>query len=94
MVRMRSQIANLKTKDLVALAVSLGRTRRPGSGHPMYVSPLSSPGVRSVAIPDHPTKPVKKYTASSIMNDLESDVEAWETKMGIKTTKTRGNGYG
>jgi len=49
---MRLQAANLKTSDLVSLAVSLGGNKRKGGKHLIYINQFQ--GLRSVRITNHP----------------------------------------
>jgi hypothetical protein len=71
---LRARTGNIKQGELESLAKKLGRERSKRGAEPTYVLrqlpnrfPLSIPGHRQIA----------KFTAKSILNTLEDDVDAW-----------------
>jgi hypothetical protein len=66
---------NLKSNDLTRFAGQLGRVPKIRGKEPTYVQP-NIPGSRPISIPGH--RKVNPYTASSIMDDFESDLDAFE----------------
>ena len=76
MESLRGKAANIRTRELVGLAQALGRRRVDRGSEPTYVSD-PFPTLRPATIPSH-SKPLKKYTALSVLNQLEEDVSAWD----------------
>ena len=74
---MRLRSANLRSSELVSLAISLERTRSNRGKEPTYVS-TSLLQSRPLSIPGHPGT-LKRGTALSILNHLEGDVEAFDS---------------
>jgi hypothetical protein len=73
-LRERSQ--DLRNHELAGLARSLGRRRSKRGKEPTYVSePFLD--LRPVSIPSHPG-PLKRFTAVSILDQLEEDIFRWE----------------
>ncbi|QPD04932.1 MAG: hypothetical protein Nkreftii_002706 [Candidatus Nitrospira kreftii] len=75
---MHNRLGNIKFSEMVSLAESVGRTKRPGSSPPMYVSPLK--GRRALPIHFHPGC-MKKGTARASLNIIEGDIDAWELQI-------------
>ena len=75
---MRTRLGNIKFSEMISLAKSVGRTQRPGSSPPMYVSPLN--GRRALPIHFHPGC-MKKGTARASLNIIEGDIDAWELQI-------------
>lgn len=80
--RIRRQIESLrghggvKSAELEGLAEALGRARHPRGSEPAWVS-KRFPWLRPLTIPHH-SKEIKRYTAHSILDQLEEDLSAWE----------------
>lgn len=75
---LRSRLGNIKFGEMISLAQSVGRTQRPGSSPPMYLSPL--PGRRALPIHYHPGA-MKKGTAKASLDIIEGDLDAWEVQL-------------
>ena len=73
---LRSRTANIKSRELVALAESLGRRPSKRGKEPTYVSD-HFPSLRPISIPSH-SGTMKRFTASNILNMLEEDIFLWE----------------
>lgn len=72
--RLRRQSANIKAKDLIAVALKLGRREVTGRGiHRMFVTDVIS-GAFPIGIPDH-GKPLNKHTAVHIIGLLEQELQ-------------------
>ena len=69
---MRSRIANIRSEELISLAHQLGRERSQRGKEPTYESTLL-PKRAPISIPNHPGS-LNKFTAGSILDDLEKDV--------------------
>ncbi len=68
--------ADLPKKKLEALAKKLGRKRRPQqTGEGMWDSE-PFPHLMPLSIPK--STPVKRFTAKSILNQLEEDLDCWD----------------
>lgn len=69
---------NRKSKDLISIAIQLGRIKDNRGKEPTYVrsnSPALSP---PLSIPNH-SRELKTGTARSIIDALLNDVEEWES---------------
>lgn len=88
LTKMRSRLGNIKFSEMVALAHDLGRSQRPGSSPPIYISPLQ--GRRSLSIHYH-SKTMKRGTAKGALNVLEGDIDAWEILLAEGTTTVNRN---
>jgi len=81
--QLRARLANISHAELVRFAESLSRMKREASTrHPMYDSPL--PGRPPLSIPGHRGS-VAKWTAKTILDVLERDIDAWEDQLRTKT---------
>jgi hypothetical protein len=58
------------------LAEALGRRRADRGSEPTFVSD-AFPGLRPLTIPSH-SKPLKRFTALSVLDQLEEDIAEWE----------------
>lgn len=68
--------------DLESVAVSLGRTSRPGAGsHMKWLSAFK--GVRPAIIPRH-TGDMKQKTKNSILDVLEEDLFSYEAEISTR----------
>jgi hypothetical protein len=76
--QLRSRIANIRSRELISLAKKLGRSLFPRGKHPTYVSDilLNRP---PLSIPNH-SGALPKYTAESILNILEEDLDIIDEK--------------
>jgi hypothetical protein len=87
--KLRAGRYNLKTSQIVAFAGKVGRTRDTTRGkEPTYVSVL--PELRPVSIPGHPT--INPFTAGSILDVLEHDLDKWEELLESRENKSDENG--
>jgi len=68
----------IKSSEMRAFAKSLGRKTASRGSEPNWINP-HFPDLRPVSIPHH-SRDLKKFTAQSILNQLEEDVEAMELK--------------
>lgn len=73
---LRSRQANIKSGELERFAKMLGRKQAPRGKEPTFVSELL-PKSRPLSIPHH-SKALKKWTASSILDQLEKDIDDLE----------------
>jgi hypothetical protein len=69
---LRAGIHNVRPRDLIRLALQLGRELDDRGKHPTYVSTLI-PNSNPLSIPGHPT--IKPTTAKSILDELEADID-------------------
>lgn len=76
---LRNRPGNVRSRELRSLAVSLGRKKRQGGRHDIYISELE--GTRSLPIPSH-SRNLPKGTALNILNDLEQDAFIWRERLG------------
>jgi hypothetical protein len=83
LAKLRQKSSNIRARELISFAGALGRTRSNRGKEPTYVStPL--PHRRPLSIPDHPGS-MPRYTAESILDDLETDIAELEaTESGTK----------
>jgi hypothetical protein len=79
LARLRSHIANIRSQELISLAESLGRELYKRGKEPNYVSTIM-PKKRPISIPNHPGS-LNKFTAGSILDDLEQDIFNIEEKL-------------
>jgi len=75
---LRTRASNIKRGELVSLAEKLGREHRKRGKEPTYVL-KDLPNRPPLSIPSH-TK-IAKFTALSILDTLEEDVEAWFSRL-------------
>jgi hypothetical protein len=73
---LRAGAAGLRSHQLVQIAKSLGRRRSNRGKEPTYVSD-PFPDLRPVSIPSH-RGTLNRFTASSILDQLDEDVFRWE----------------
>jgi hypothetical protein len=86
--RLRRKLAKLRSKarggipsvELERFAESLGRREAKRGDHPTYISDLL-PDARPVSIPHH-SRPLNPFTAGSILDDLELDLDKLEEIYG------------
>jgi hypothetical protein len=75
--RLRNKAGSgLASAELERLAEALGRVRSKRGSEPTWVSELF-PDLRPISIPHH-SKPLARYTAMSILDSLELDLERIE----------------
>ncbi len=67
--------SSVKPRKLESLAKSLGRQRAKRGSEPTWISGVFS-DLRPLSIPHH-SKEVKRFTAESILDQLEVDVHRW-----------------
>ncbi len=67
----------IKSVELESLAKELGRTRSNRGSEPTWVN-LQFPELRPLSIPHH-SGDLNRHTAGSILDQLELDVERWDT---------------
>jgi hypothetical protein len=80
---LRQRLGNIRSKELQRLAQALGRDReKKRRGEPMWIS-TALPSSRPLAIPDHPGT-LKRYTAGSILDQLDDDIVRWEEMLSGK----------
>ncbi len=73
---LRSRQANIRDRELVSLAKSLGRLRSPRGKEPTYINEFFQ-HLRPLSIPSHP-RALNRFTAGSIIDQLELDILAWD----------------
>jgi hypothetical protein len=73
---LRSRSANIRDRELVSIAKSLGRRRSSRGKEPTYVNEIFK-DLRPLSIPSHPGA-LNRFTAGSIIDQLELDIIAWE----------------
>lgn len=83
--QLRCGTANMPSRKLERFAKSLGRRRAKRGSEPMWISDLL-PQNRPLAIPNH-SRPLWKYTADKILDQLEIDL------IDLETREERGNGH-
>jgi hypothetical protein len=77
--KLRAIISQLRGSDvrpdkLISLAKAIGRIQSNRGKHPTYVG--GPPGTMPISIPHHAT--VKRFTAGSILDQLEQDLDLLE----------------
>jgi hypothetical protein len=91
--KLRSEIEALrnkgwvKTAELEALARRLGRRRAKRGKEPTWISDELSDR-RPVSIPSHPGD-VNRFTARSILDQLEGDLDQYEELLQSQETRVR-----
>jgi hypothetical protein len=75
--QLRGAKYNLKSSDLTRFAQKLGRYPANRGKEPTFKSNL--PGRRPISIPGH--RKVNPFTASSILDDFEEDIDALEEQL-------------
>ena len=79
---LRQELASLRRRggirpnEMESFAKALGRKQDPRGKEPTWVNP-DFPILRPVSIPHH--KELNKYTAKSILDQLEEDIEGWDS---------------
>lgn len=87
--QLRAGKHNLKTIDLTRFAGKVGRKEDRSRGkEPTYVS-TAFPELNPLSIPGHKT--VNPYTADSIMDTFEADLDRWEDRLEEEERKTNDN---
>jgi len=69
-----------KARDLERIAKQLGREKENRGKEPVWVNP--SLGVFPLSIPHHGGQDLPIGTRNSILNVLETDLLAWEERLG------------
>lgn len=69
---LRTSVANMPSRKLESFAKALGREPEKRGKHPTYVSSILQ-NSRPITIPHH-SKNLKKWTANSILDQLEQDL--------------------
>jgi len=88
LAKLRKRIDELRKKGslpsatLERLAKALGRKRHKGGKEPMWVSELL-PSASPLSIPHH-SKGVGRFTAKSILDQLETDIDALEVSPDVE----------
>jgi len=85
---LRERAGSVRSRELVAVAKKLGRYRIKTDGHPQYGTDLRS---GRITIPSH-SKPLKRRTTLSILDELETDISYWHDRLSPKTAEP--NGFG
>lgn len=67
----------IKPDELERLAKELGRSRFKRGKEPTWISE-TFPYLRPLSIPHHGMSDLNRFTAQTIIDQLESDVECWE----------------
>lgn len=67
----------VKSSEIESLAKRLGRTKSDRGKEPTWIN-SQFPHLRPLSIPHHGSKDLNKYTAGSILDQLEEDIEQWE----------------
>jgi|RhiMetdeSRZDD1v2_1073273.scaffolds.fasta_scaffold445779_2 hypothetical protein len=80
--------SSVKPRKLESLAQALGRQRAKRGSEPTWVSSVF-PDLRPLSIPHH-SKEVKRFTAESILDQLEMDVHRWEEELKSEGTLESG----
>jgi len=83
---LRQKGNNVRHRDLEGIAVALGRKRsKTRTTEPTYVSEVFDTNV--ITIPDH-SGTLKKWTAMSILDQLEADLSLFEEESERKENST------
>jgi hypothetical protein len=87
--KLRGAKYSLKTSQLTAFAGKIGRKRDSMRGkEPTYVS-TAFPELNNLSIPGHPT--INPFTADSIMDVFEADLDRWESWVEQQESKENEN---
>jgi len=70
--KLRRRSNNIRSRELKALALSMGRIPKNTGKHPTFEG--GPPGTFPISIPDHPGT-LKRFTAENILDVLERDLE-------------------
>lgn len=70
----------IKPRELESLAQALGRKRHSRGSEPNWVSAVF-PELRPVSIPHHGGRDINRFTAQSILDQLELDVERHQAEL-------------
>lgn len=70
----------IKPRELESLAKALGRTRHSRGSEPNWVSEVFF-DLRPVSIPHHGGRDINRFTAQSILDQLELDVERHQSEL-------------
>jgi hypothetical protein len=73
---------SVKSAEIEALAVALGRVRHKRGSEPTWVNE-SYPHLRPVSIPHH-TRDLNRFTARAILRQLEEDLAALEAEADLR----------
>lgn len=73
---LRTAVCNLRSRQIVRFAESLGRKRDNRGSEPTYINEML-PGSRPLTIPNHPGA-LNKFTAGNILDQLEQDISMLE----------------
>ena len=82
---LRSRSANIRSRQLVALARGLGRRRFDRGKEPTYISACFS-DARPITIPSH-SGALKRFTAAGILDGLEDDILRWEESLSAQESE-------
>jgi hypothetical protein len=66
----------IKSTELESIAKSLGRKQSDRGKEPTWIN-AQFPSLRPLSIPHHGTSDLNKFTARSILGQLEEDIEKW-----------------
>lgn len=77
---LRGRKANIKSRELISFAKSIGREFSPRGKEPTYVSTLL-PYSMPFSIPNHGGRPLAKYTAGNILDSIERDLDELEARI-------------
>jgi hypothetical protein len=66
----------IKSTELESLAKSLGRSKSDRGKEPTWIS-IQFPSLRPLSISHHSTSDLNRFTARSILDQLEEDIEKW-----------------
>jgi hypothetical protein len=80
-----------KSAHLQRLARRLGRRKEDRGKHPIYASE-AFPHLRPLSIPDHKGRDLPPGTKNSILNQLEEDLDAWDTALSEPERENEGRG--
>jgi hypothetical protein len=72
-----NRTANIHSEELERAAMALGRSLFRRGKEPNYVSDIL-PNRPPISIPHHGSRALSRFTAESILNDLEDDFSALE----------------
>lgn len=81
--KLRTRVEEFRNKggigssELESLARALGRVPSKRGKEPTWINPMF-PDLRPLSIPRHGSKDLNKYTAKSIIDQLELDIEKFE----------------
>jgi hypothetical protein len=73
---LRRRVGNIRSRELVGLAQSLGRKRDPRGKEPTYVSEWLR-DAKPISIPNHPGS-LSRFVAGNILDQFEQDLFQFE----------------